>query len=339
MKLKILITVLIGLLILALGAAVGSVYISPLQIVNIILNKFFNVPLRPEITEGMVSILLSLRIPRALTAFLVGGALAVSGAVMQSALKNPLASSYTLGVSSGATLGAGCVMLLNITMPLLGNLLLPSFGLVFGTATVILAVTFASKFDKNMDNHTIILTGMVFSLFANAIITIMLSLNKQGLQRLVFWQMGSFSAKDWQTVAILAPLVIILCLIILRFEKELDILSFGEEQAKSLGINSNRLKWILLCVSAALTGGAVAFVGVIGFIDLIAPHVVRKIFGSKHREVIPMSFIYGGGFMVLCDLIARTVILNTEIPVGAVTALAGAPFFLYVYFAKKKKAA
>ena len=122
----------------------------------------------------------------------------------------------------------------------------------------------------------------------------------------------------------------------MRYSRELDLMTFGEEQASAVGVEINKVKWILLGLSAALTGSAISFVGVIGFIDLIAPHVVRRFFGSSHKIVIPMSMFVGGAFMVVCDLVARTIISPSELPVGAVTALIGAPFFAYVYFSKRK---
>jgi iron complex transport system permease protein len=269
-------------------------------------------------------------------AFLVGGAVAVSGSVMQSVLKNPLASSYTLGVSSGASLGAALIIVTGFTIPFLGVFTLPVTGLVFGLATVFSAVKFAAMMDKSLETNTIILVGMVFSLFVNAMLTLVTAMARDHLAQLTYWQMGSFSLKDWSNVIILFPLVLIGVILIQNFSKEMDIMTFGEDQAFTMGVDVHKVKWSLLSLSAALTGSAVAFVGVIGFIDLIAPHVVRKIFGSSHKIVIPMSMLFGGSFMVICDLVARTIISPSELPVGAITALIGAPFFAYVYFSRRK---
>ena len=179
---------------------------------------------------------------------------------------------------------------------------------------------------------------MVFALFINAITTLLFALFREGTQRMVLWQMGSFSMRDWDTVYILAPVVLIgIALVYLR-KRELDVMTFGEEQAQSIGVNVRSVKLILLVVAAALTGSTIAFVGVIGFVDLVAPHIVRKIFGASHRVVIPMSAVVGGAFMVLADLAARTITAPVELPVGAVTALIGAPFFAYIYFSKRGRA-
>src|SRR5690606_2126283 len=289
-----------------------------------------------DIPEASISIVWRLRIPRTILAFIVGGALAVSGTVMQSVLKNPLASSYTLGVSSGASVGAGIVIITGISIPVIGMFTLPVFGLIFGLLTVFFAVSFTARLDKNMSNNTIILVGMVFSLFINAILTLMSALGREHIQQLIFWQMGSFSSREWSSVLILMPIVIIGVIILMRYSRELDLMTFGEEQASAVGVETTKIKWILLGLSASLTGSAISFVGVIGFIDLIAPHVVRKIFGSSHKIVIPMSMFIGGAFMVICDLIARTIVSPSELPVGAITALVGAPFFAHVYFSKRK---
>lgn len=335
-SIKALISILICLAIIILGVGIGSVYIPPTDILRIIYSNIFNQPLSNEISRNSISIIWKIRLPRAILAFIVGGALAASGSVMQSVLKNPLASSYTLGVSSGASVGAGLVIITGFTIPLLGKFTLPFIGLVSGLLTVYLAISFTAKIDKNMENNTIILIGMVFSLFINAMITLMTALAREHIKMLTYWQMGSFSLKEWSDVSILFPIVIICIFILMRFATELDLMTFGEEQAMAMGVDIQKVKWILLGLSAALTGSAIAFVGVIGFIDLISPHVVRKVFGSTHKIVIPMSMLFGGAFMVICDLIARTIIPLSELPVGAVTALIGAPFFAYVYISKRK---
>jgi len=330
---KSLLTILTCLTILTLGGVIGSVYIPPGDVIRIILNPdAYHDP-------AAVTIVRSIRLPRALLAFISGAALSVSGAVMQSVLRNPLASSYTIGVSSGASLGAAVVMLLGFSLPFAGVLTLPLVGFFSGFLTIIFALSFAARIDRRMENHTVILVGMVFSLFVNAITTLIMSLSREQLQRLVLWQMGSFSMRDWQAVYILAPLALAGTLFILHFHRELDIMTFGEESAKAIGVPLVRVKWILLITAAAMTGSVISFVGVIGFVDLVAPHVVRKIFRADHRWVVPMSALAGGAFMVACDLIARTIAAPRELPVGAVTAMLGAPFFAYVYLQRGRRSA
>ena len=329
-------SILLVFLILSIGISVGSSNIKIIDSISIILNKMFNMSLREDIAIKDVSIIWKIRLPRVLLAFLVGGCLATSGAVVQSVLKNQLASPYTLGVSSGASFGAGIVIVSGISIPILGTFTLPIVGFIFGLGTVYLVLMFSAKIDKNMSNNTIILAGMVFSLFVNALLTTLTALYSQDLKSISLWQMGSFAMKGWSYTIVILPFFIIGMIGVLRYTKEMDILTFGEEQAKAVGVNTEKVKKKLFIYSTVLTAGAVSLSGTIGFIDLIAPHVVRKIFGSKHKYVIPVSFIFGGCLMVITDLIARTIVSPGELPVGAITAIIGAPFFAYVYFNKAR---
>lgn len=326
--------VVLSLAVLVLGVGLGSVYIPPMEVLKIFGEKLLGI--NRTTSHTVSSIVWDIRLPRVLLAYIVGAALSVSGTVMQSVLRNPLASSYTLGVSSGASFGAAIIIVTGLRLPVFRAFTLPFTGLAFGIITVILAISFASRLDSNMENNTIILVGIVFSLFINAILTMITALFRDKVAQLTFWQMGSFSLKEWSSIYILLPIMMMLISILLLFSKEMDILTFGEEQAFAIGVDVQRVKWLLLGLAAALTGSAISFVGVIGFIDLVAPHIVRKLFGSSHSIVLPMTVIFGGSFMVLCDLIARTIIAPIELPVGAVTAMVGAPFFTYLYFSGRK---
>lgn len=327
----------LALIALALGAAIGSVGISPRVLLSVLGSKLFGAALPEDIGEITVSILWTIRFPRAVCAFLIGAALAASGTVMQSVLRNPLASSYTLGVSSGASLFAAVVIVTGFTLPVLERYTLPLFGFLGGLGTVFLAMALAMRFNRNLENQTVILVGMVLSLFVNALLTLVTALSAERLSQLVFWQMGSFSALTWADAGLVLPILLLSLAVLLRYSRELDLMTFGEEQALSAGVDLRRVKFLLIAVSALLTGTAVSLAGVIGFVDLIAPHVVRRIFGSNHRAVVPMSALFGGAFMVLADLLARTVLAPQELPVGAVTALIGAPFFAYVYFRRERR--
>ena len=326
-RMKICLCILACLLCLVLGAGIGSLTISPREIFQILTGRL----------EGVkASILMSIRIPRVLMAFLVGAALSASGTVMQSVLRNPLASSYTLGVSSGASLLAAIVIVTGFTLPVVGQYTLPLFGFLGGLGTVFLAMALSMRFSSSLENQTIILVGMVLSLFVNALLTLITALSADRLSQLVYWQMGSFSGQSWQNAGLVLPILLISLLILTRYSREMDLMTFGEEQALSAGVDLRRVKFILIALSALLTGTAVSLAGVIGFVDLIAPHVVRKIFGSNHRVVVPMSALFGGAFMVLADLVSRTILAPQELPVGAVTALIGAPFFAYIYFHRER---
>ena len=321
---------------LLLGMGVGSVSIGVGDMVAIVRSHLSGAPLPERIPAITASILWSLRMPRAIMAFLVGASLAASGAAMQSVLRNPLASSYTLGVSSGASLAVAAVILSGFTLPLLQGYTLALSGFLGGLATVFLAMGLAGRFDRNLENTTVILIGMVLSLFVNAVLTLLTAFSGEHLQQLIFWQMGSFAGLGWANCGLVAVVTLLGTLALTRFGRELDLMTFGEEQALSAGVELKKVKLLVIALCALLTGSAVAFAGVIGFIDLIAPHVVRRLFGSNHRLVIPMSALFGGGFMVIADLISRTIVSPAEMPVGAVTALVGAPFFAWVYFRRRR---
>lgn len=325
---------ILSIIVIILAMGIGSVYISPINTLNIFLFNLTGISFFGEVDEVLQVILWQIRFPRAILTFICGSGLAVSGVIMQSVLKNPLASSYTLGVSSGAALGASLVILFNIS--LFGFLTMQMFGFSFGLLTVFAAVVLAAKIDKNMHDNSIILMGMIFSLFANAMLTIIMALSGEQLQRLIFWQLGSFSMKTWLDTIILLAIVIIGLIMALLYHNEIDILTLGDEQAQISGVNVKKVKWFLLSLGAIITGSIVSVVGIIGFIDLFTPHVSRKIVGASHKYVLLVSALLGGCFMVICDLIARTIMSPIELPVGAITALIGAPFFIYIFFNKRK---
>lgn len=336
LKLRMAILLALALIALALGIALGSVGVSLSDLLTVLNHKLFGTTLPEGFSAVTVSILWSIRFPRAVMAFLTGAALAASGTVMQSVLRNPLASSYTLGVSSGASLFAAIVIVTGFTLPVIGQYTLPLFGFLGGLGTVFLAMALSMRFSSSLENQTIILVGMVLSLFVNALLTLITALSADRLSQLVYWQMGSFSGQSWQNAGLVLPILLVSLLILARYSREMDLMTFGEEQALSAGVDLRRVKFVLIAVSALLTGTAVSLAGVIGFVDLIAPHVVRRIYGSNHRVVVPMSALFGGAFMVLADLISRTILSPQELPVGAVTALIGAPFFAYIYFHRER---
>lgn len=323
-----------SLAVIILGIAAGSVFVSPGQILRIFGNRLFGIPLG-NVPPAYESIIMEIRFPRVVMGFLTGAALSLCGVTVQSVLRNPLASPFTLGVSSGASLGAGLVIALELYF--LGQFTLPAAGLVFGVATMFLMVVFAAKIDPTLQGSTIILTGMVISLFVNGIVTLMANMKGDKYQQIMRWQTGTFSGRNWGQTVILAVVSGVCFVYMLIRSREMDLLTFGDEQAASAGLDTRRAKASLMIVTAILAGTAVSFAGVIGFVDLIAPHIARKLFGAKHRLLLPMAAVLGGIFMVLCDLAARTVISPNELPVGVVTSLLGAPFFAWVFFSRRKR--
>ena len=310
---------------------------SPGDILAILGNRLFGTPFPEGLPAGYSNMVLDMRLPRVLLAFLTGAALALGGTVMQSILQNPLASPFGLGVSSGAGMGAAMVIVLGLTAGGLGVFLLPAVSLAFALGTVFLVIFVSARLDRNLSNVTVILVGMVLSLFCGAVMNLLATTSPAYAQRIQLWQLGSFSMREWSAVWVLSPFVILGLLLFLGYARELDVMTFGEEQARAMGVDLVRTKRVLLAAVAALTGAAVAFVGVIGFVDLIAPHIVRKWFGAAHRRVLLAAALFGGTFLVLCDLAARTLTPPHEIPIGSITALLGAPFFLYIFFVGRKR--
>jgi iron complex transport system permease protein len=327
---KLLIGTVIAFAVISTAASLGSTAISIFDTLAILVSTLFHRHLPDWIDPKNAVIVFQLRFPRVVLAFMVGGCLAVSGAVAQSVLKNPLASPYSMGVSAGASLGAALVILTGVSLPFIKGFTVPLCGFLFGLGTVFSVLLFSAALDKTMSNTTVILFGMVISLFVNALLSMLIALFREELKTLILWIMGSFSMKGWTDLTLLLPFLGIGLLGISRHTTEMDLISFGQDEAETVGVDARTVRKRLFVYSAILTGSAVSLSGVIGFVDLIAPHIARGIVGSKHCYVIPLSFITGGTLMVLADLVARIIISPAELPVGAVTALIGAPFFVWV---------
>ncbi|MZZ58533.1 iron chelate uptake ABC transporter family permease subunit [Enterococcus mundtii] len=327
---RLLLAVVLSIIVVFFGIKIGSVSIPFDTLIQALFSRGDK-----QLDATIVTILWQVRLPRVVLAFLVGAALAVSGTVMQSLLGNPLASAYTLGVSSGASLGAALIIVSGITLPLFPNFTLPLTGFIFGLATVFIVLAMSQRLDQQLSNQTVILVGMVMTLFVGAMLTIVTALFKDHLQQLVFWQMGSFSGSTWAKIQIFLPILLFGTIALWFSARSLDVLSLGEEEALISGVDVRTIKLWVMVLAALLAGSAVSFVGVIGFVDLIAPHVIRRYFGASHRWVIPGAALLGGSMMVVGDTISRTLLSPQEIPIGAVTALIGAPFFAYVYFKRK----
>ena len=335
-KVRAIVLVILAICSIILGIGIGSVFIHPSDTVRICSDFFLGTSNPSDIDKVSYGLVTGIRLPRVMMAFLAGSAIAVSGTVMQSVLKNPLASSYGLGVSSGAGLGAVIMMVYGTGLGSGLSYLLPMVATLFGFGTVLLTLMFVKQVDKNLSNNTIILAGMVVSLFLNAIMNMLATYNAEFTHRILLWQLGTFAGRDWTAIGVLVVVLVSSLILFQWHSKEMDILTFGEEQAMTIGVETKREKWLLIGVTSLLTGTAVSFVGIIGFVDLIAPHVVRRFFGVSHKWVVPMSALFGGMFMILCDLAGRTITSPREIPVGSITALLGVPFFLYIYFISRR---
>ena len=278
-------------------------------------------------------IFLNLRLPRVVLSVLVGSALAVCGATYQSIFRNPLTDPYVLGISSGASLGAAIAILFGLQAYLWG---VGGFALITALLTILLIYRIASTGNR-MHVTTLLLTGTCFTFLASSIVSLLMVLNHDKMDSIIFWTMGSFGAASWIDVTILLPIVIIGSIVVLFYSKDLNIMLAGSETAQSLGVEVEKVKKILLLFTTLMVAFAVSTCGVIGFVGLIVPHAVRILTGPDNRKVIPYSIVIGGLFMMLCDTLARVLIKPSEIPVGALTALIGAPMFIYLLYRRKKR--
>lgn len=332
---KFLLIIVGSLLVIILGLIIGGGVEDIVHIFEIILHGLFGVDLKDSISSMEVSIIWNIRFPRVLLAFIVGGMLSVSGVIIQSVLRNPLASSYTIGVSSGASLGIGIFTVCNITF--LGHFTYPVVGFIFSVLTIIFVISLCRKFDSNMSNNTIILIGMVISLFLNAVFILITSIRHESLSSIIIWQLGSFSSRGWIYVISIIPFLVIGVIGAVFYSKELDILTFGDDMSKAVGVNVSKIKIIMLLYVSILTGASIAASGVIGFVDLVVPHISRKIFGAGHSVVIVSSLFIGGILMVIFDIISRVIIYPAEIPIATVNALIGTPIFCYIFFREYRR--
>ncbi|ANU20236.1 ABC transporter permease [Planococcus plakortidis] len=319
---------LVSLILLAgamvLGVTVGTVPISPAVIWN------------PSSDEAAANILWNIRMPRVVLAGLVGAALAIAGAAFQGLLKNPLADPYTLGVSSGAAVGAVMTLFFGISIPFLGLFTLPVISMIGALITMLAVMGFARLVDRSMKMETVILTGIIFSSFLGSIMSLMIALTGEELRQIIGWLLGSVSMRGWPYVQMALPFVLAGSFVLWLYRRELNAMLFGEERAQHLGVDVKRSKMAILIGGSVLTGTAVAVSGTIGFVGLVVPHMTRLVWGSDHRHVLPLSFINGAALLIICDLVARTIISPTELPIGVITAFIGAPVFAFIFFRQRR---
>lgn len=277
------------------------------------------------------TILLEIRFPRILMGIIVGTGLAISGVIFQALLRNPLADPYLLGTSSGAALGITIGIFLGLegtsfSLPLAGfGFALLSLGLVYNIA----------RTNGRLPLHTLLLSGIIVSAFFSALVMLIMSLAKKQTYEAIFWLMGNLSETNFLLIKVVGGYVLVGGIITWCFWRDLNIISLGEEQAQHLGIEVKRVRKILFVLASLIVGAVVSVSGMIGFVGLIIPHMVRMIVGPDHRILIPASGLVGATFLLLTDTLARTIASPVEIPVGVITALCGAPFFIWLLIRKK----
>lgn len=315
--------------------SIGSVTISLTDISGTFLYSWFGIG--QQVDAQTAAIILNIRLPRVLLACLVGMSLSLAGASLQGLLRNPLADPYTLGISSGASLGAVLTLSFAWTIPGLVLFSLPIISAIFAFITLLAVILFTNAFDRSMRVESLILTGIITSSFLGAIMSLVIALSGEELRQIIGWLLGSVSMRGWSYTLMLLPFFLLSSILLLWQVNELNALAHGENRAHHLGVDVKRSKWIVLTAASVLAGVAVSVSGTIGFVGLVIPHLVRLIVGANHRHVLPLSVIIGGGYLMLADLFARTIISPTELPIGVVTALIGAPVFGLLVYARARR--
>ena len=278
-------------------------------------------------------IIIDIRLPRVLLALLVGASLGGVGAIFQSLFMNPMADAYIIGVSSGAALGAVSAIVFRLEVQFLGLSSIPIFAFIGGIVTVLLVYSISYRGQHN-SMLNLLLAGLAINAFLSGLMSLLLLLSDTTLHGSIYWLMGGFSGRGWQHVKIILPYFIICSIVLSMYTREANIMLLGEEQAQNLGVNTHQVRRVLIIFSSLLTASAVSVSGVIGFVGLIIPHILRRIIGPDNRILFPASLFGGAVLLVLSDLVARIALSPNEIPVGIVTSLIGAPFFLFLL--KKK---
>jgi iron complex transport system permease protein len=323
------ITLLALLAALLLSVMVGSVFIPPADLVKALASGLSGRPPAAGDAQTFAVILFSLRLPRTILVAMTGAALAGSGAAYQGLFRNPLADPYLIGVASGAGLGAVLAMSADWPYTTLGLLAVPLAAFVAGLLTVF-AVSQLARSGRALPPSSLILAGVAVSSFATAL-TSFLMLNATGeLRRALVWLLGGSTLSGWGPVLALLPYWLVGLGTLLTMGHALNVLQFGDEQAKQLGLPVERVRIAIIAAASLTTAAAVAFSGIIGFVGLIVPHMMRMTAGGDYRRLLPLAMIGGAALLLIADVLARAVMAPQELPVGVITALAGAPFFLWL---------
>jgi iron complex transport system permease protein len=329
MKRPYLLNSLLLCLALILSVGIGAVYISPVLIARFIAFAI-TFQLDPlTLSDTMATIVLQLRLPHTILIALAGAALAASGAAYQGLFQNPLADPYLLGVASGAGLGAVLAMSINWPGNLLSFFSIPLAAFV-GAAVTVLLVYRLARFGNVLSTTNLILAGVAVGSFASALTSFIMLRSEGEVRRAIAWLLGGSTLSGWAPVLASLPYIFISLGLLVASGHALNVLQFGDEQAQQLGLPVERVKIIIILAASLATATAVSFTGVIGFVGLIVPHLIRILWGPDYRRLVPLSILGGATTLLIADLLARTLMAPQELPIGVITALAGAPFFIWV---------
>ncbi|MEX1281299.1 MAG: iron ABC transporter permease [Acidimicrobiia bacterium] len=279
------------------------------------------------LTDTQATILLELRLPRVVLGLAVGGMLGLAGGSYQGVFRNPLADPYLLGIAAGAGLGATLGFVAGGSATLV-----PLAAFVGAIVAVTASAAIAGSIRGGSRGPTLILAGVAMASFLTAIQTWLLQQNAETLRQVYAWILGRLTTVGWGEVVLLVPYAALAAVVLLPHGRLLDVLGFGDDEARSLGVDVTRVRWVVLSAASLATAAAVAVSGLIGFVGIVVPHLVRLLVGSSYRAILPLSLLGGGAFLVAADLLARIVTAPSEVPIGVITAFVGAPFFLLVLY-------
>ena len=314
----------------------GSVRIPLGATVRVILDALRGVP--SEATDSLArSVIVPIRLPRVLCVALVGASLSIAGASMQGLLKNPLADGSTIGVSSGASLGAVIAIAFGITFPSLPFAGTMIMAILFALLSLLIILGLAWRLDCSLSTNTIILIGVIYSMFASSVMSIVITFASEHIKSITFWTMGSLQGSSYRNAAVLAGTLLIAGTVLLLNARELNAFAIGEDNARSIGVNVRRVRLTVLIAVACLIGVCVSIGGTIGFVGLVTPHMVRMIVGPNHKRLLPASLFSGAVFLMLADLAARSLFSPRELPLGVVTSMVGAAVFVAIYWRTRRR--
>lgn len=326
---------IVSILLAVWYTGIGVIKIPPSEILAIIFGMGGSGANIQGIDPVHQAVIMEIRLPRLLAAMLVGAGLAVAGAVFQAILLNPLADPYTLGVSTGAAFAASLAIFFNIQLAGMELLTVPVFAFI-GALFSLALVYWMARFNGALAATNLILAGVIVSAILSAAISFLKSLSGEQVGAIVFWLMGSFASRSWSHVFLILPIVLAGLAICLYYAEDLNLLSLGPRTAVHLGVEENKIRTILLVAASLVTAGCVAICGIIGFVGLIVPHLMRMVIGPDNRYLIPVSALFGAILLSSADTVARN-LLTAEIPVGVLTTLLGGPFFIYIFRTKTKR--
>lgn len=325
--------ILIMLATMVLCVCVGSVNIPVKDTMTAIWNTIFGLPIPEGISQPIIVLV---RLPQVLCVALIGASLSICGCAMQGLLRNPLADGSTLGVSSGASLGAVLAIAFGITIPGIPFAGTMVMAMLFAFISLVLILTLAYRLDYSLSTNTIILIGVVFSMFANSVMGLIITFAGDKVRTIMFWSMGSLSGSSYTYALILLGALVLFGTVLLLNARELNAFAIGEDNARNIGVNVKRVKLTVLIAVSGLIGVCVSIGGTIGFVGLVMPHMTRMIVGPNHKKLLPITLISGATFLMLADLVSRILLRPLELPIGVVTSFVGSIVFVYIFYIMRK---